>query len=250
MSFGPIMTTSYWPPWAATSFSTLARSVFSSYVTNLTLMPGWVASNPAGVSFSMVVMSGLAVTATVIVASPDFSDDDELEQAATVIVTAAAAVMTIGHRRRRRRALVRIMCSSCYELSSDADVPLGAGRRGRRLFCGRCARRDGRAAGRWSAALVVSSPFLVRRRCNVGATPASSSWSGSIGSGGCAAVRGSVAAGCLDPYDVDAVVVKFGRLFHRQPVVGDEPFEVAQVREPYERINAVLGAVGHEDAPP
>jgi hypothetical protein len=82
----------------------------------------------------MVVMSGLAVTATVIVASPDFSDEDELEQAATVIVTAAAAVMTIGHRRRRRCALVRIMCSSCYELSSDADVPLGAGRLGRGLF--------------------------------------------------------------------------------------------------------------------
>jgi hypothetical protein len=74
----------------------------------------------------MVVISGLAVTATVIVCSPDFVDD-ELEQAATVIVTAAAAAITIGHR-RRRRALARIMCSSCYELCSDADVPSGVGR--------------------------------------------------------------------------------------------------------------------------
>jgi len=70
------------------------------------------------------------------------------------------------------------MCSSCYELSSDADVPVGAGRRGRRLFCGRCARRDRRAAGRRSAALVVWSPFLARRRCTVGAIPASCSWFG------------------------------------------------------------------------
>jgi hypothetical protein len=59
-----------------------------------------------------------------------------------------------------------------------------------------------------------------------------------------------MAAGCLDPYDVDTVVMKFGRLFRRQPVVGDEPFEVTQVREPYERINAVLGAVGDENASP
>jgi hypothetical protein len=75
----------------------------------------------------MVVINGFAVTATVIVACPAVPDDDELPQAATVIVTAAAAVMTLGHRRRRRRALVRVMCSSCYELSSDADVPLVRG---------------------------------------------------------------------------------------------------------------------------
>jgi hypothetical protein len=102
----------------------------------------------------MVVISGLAVTATVIVASPDFSDD-ELEHAATVIVTAAAAVMMIGHRRRRRCALVSIMCSSCYELSSDADVPLVRGDARAQAFLRKVRPTEGRAAGRRSAALVV-----------------------------------------------------------------------------------------------
>jgi hypothetical protein len=67
MSFGPIITTSYCPPCAATSFSTSARSVFSSYVTNLTLISGCDASNPPAVKFSIVVINGFAVTATVIV---------------------------------------------------------------------------------------------------------------------------------------------------------------------------------------
>src|ERR1035438_9291279 len=81
MSFGPIITTSYWPPPVATSFSTAARSVFSSSVTNFTLMLGLLFSNPPGVSCSIVVINGFDTVATVIVTGPDPDELDPDEQA-------------------------------------------------------------------------------------------------------------------------------------------------------------------------
>src|SRR5712691_13002117 len=99
-SYGPIITTSNWPPPAATSFVTWSRKVFSSNVTYFTLMFGCEAVNPLGVSFWMSTIWGLSTTATVMVcgpvAWPEAPPLDE-EQAARPATVTAAAVAAISH---------------------------------------------------------------------------------------------------------------------------------------------------------
>src|SRR6266849_3207220 len=99
-SYGPIITTSNWPPPAATSFVTWSRSVFSSSVTYLTLMVGCDAVKPLGVSFWMSTICGLSTTATVMVcgplAWPELPPPDD-EQAATAATVAVANAEAISH---------------------------------------------------------------------------------------------------------------------------------------------------------
>jgi hypothetical protein len=57
----------------------------------------------------MVVIKGLAVTATVIVWTPPELEDEGLEHALAVATSSAAAAVAAGHPRRGRLMLVRLI---------------------------------------------------------------------------------------------------------------------------------------------
>jgi hypothetical protein len=63
----------------------------------------WCASKPAGVSFSIVVMSGFAVTATVMVCVPPPPPPPLLEHAASPDAAVAATVTATNNRLPGRR---------------------------------------------------------------------------------------------------------------------------------------------------
>src|SRR6266702_5311521 len=112
VSYGPIMTTSNWPPPAATSLVTWSRSVFSSRVTYLTLMFGCEAENPFGVSFWMSIIWGLFTTATVMVCLPLVCWLEPPDEQAAIPPTVATAVAAaISH-------LPRLIHRQCTMTSS------------------------------------------------------------------------------------------------------------------------------------
>src|ERR1700722_6453675 len=87
-------------------------------------MSGWLASKPPGVSCSIVVISGFAVTATVIVVVfelPDDADPFELEQAASP-PTARTAVATASSLVPRCRLMFGAVTDLLLTVNGPSDL--------------------------------------------------------------------------------------------------------------------------------